>query len=399
MLVLSAGAMVAGVANIDKIRSLFTKAANGSANISVLPSSVTMPPERVFQVWITPQLNVGDSGVAFVRVSLTFDPSKINLIQDPVLATPGFNKIQSTSLTQANSTGILVFVAGLDPEQRALAPRTAFQFLNIQFRTNTPTSVTTLIGVNTTDSQIADLGISVLSLTANGSTISLNPVEATPTPIIPTATRTPTVPPTRTPTPTIILTPTGYCIQPTAPWCPNGNLVQIIPPRQPLCVEYRCVTNTPTRTPTVPPTRTPTPIAVIPTSKVTQPPAATTIPSTAPTRTPTPAATGDTIVPLILSTINRYGTVGKNYFSLFFAIDKTANDVLTVRTTNLPPGLVLTNCRNINLPTSTMTFCYLTGTPTTAGVYNPSFSVIDAHRNTTTKSYILEIAPASSLIR
>lgn len=252
-----------------------TKAAAGLASVAVLPASSSVPPEQLYQVWVT-----ADKGVAFAHIELTFDKTTLMLSSDPDYSMSPLKTIMSgyatTTAVQANSTGIMDVVVALSPTDAASPPMGTFQVAAFKMTAaNTTPNVIRQLSVSTTVSYIVAKDESVFTLSASGSTITVNP--ATPTP-----TRTPTLTPTKTPTPTLTptFTPTKTptpTITPT--FTPTRTPTQTITP-----TFTPTKTPTPTITPTFTPTRTPT---LTPTRTPTLTPTKTPTPTSTPTHTPT----------------------------------------------------------------------------------------------------------------
>lgn len=184
-----------------------SKAAAESASFIVLPKSAILSPSGTLEVWIR-----AAHSVAFIHATLSYDSSKVQLTQEPTLAAPSIYRVVSqTSLSEANSTGKLSIVLGLDPASKIQFQTGIFQFLtlNVTSITNDHDVQTTIV-MSPDTAQIVNFDSSPIAyvLTSEGSTITINPT-------VPTQTPTPTsVPivigaatPTSTPLPTITNTP------------------------------------------------------------------------------------------------------------------------------------------------------------------------------------------------
>ena len=204
-----------------------TQAAAGNAALSVQPGSTSVPPEKTLQVWANT-----DKPVGFIRVNIKFDESKITLTQEPAFAVASMNQISLTNKATANSSGQVIYVAGLDPGSISSAPSGAFQLGSLVFTNKDSSSGTTPVSINVSDSQFVDLEALTFNITQTVSTVSYNiSSTSTPTPSGTTApTSTATLTPTRTPTPTSM----GTTLTPT---------------RTPTPTQHATVTSTPTPTP------------------------------------------------------------------------------------------------------------------------------------------------------
>lgn len=230
-----------------------SKAAATPATISVLPATSTIPFERDYSVMV----DAADNVIGFARVEIVFDNSKLMLeniglsiaSECGAAATTEWRlctTVQSTSIAQANTSGKVVFVLGLTPDDKAagLGPKGIFEFMTLSFfsKSTTNNDLVSLPSNNlTTGIQLVNLNSESIPVTMQVANITLNPVVATatstPTPL-PTATLTPTPLPTNTPTPvpTATLTPvpptstatpiptSGVTSSPTA--VPTGTVAQ-----------------------------------------------------------------------------------------------------------------------------------------------------------------------------
>jgi outer membrane biosynthesis protein TonB len=227
-----------------------TRAVAHQATVSILPATLSLPPNGALQVWATT-----DGPLAFVNVEVTFDPTVVKLSSEAALTTSAWGRvIKQTTMAEANATGKLDLVVGLDPAHVQTPPNGTFQIATLQFGANTTNSnVTTTVAVASAPSQLVVIDTTVFTLTTIGSTITVNPL---PTPT-PTLTPMPTtIPPTSTPipTPTSTLAPTPTTIPPTSTPIPTPT-----PTRTPTPTPYPTPTPTRTPTPTPYPTTIPSP--------------------------------------------------------------------------------------------------------------------------------------------
>lgn len=190
------------VKNTLTSQRITSQAAAGTATLSVLPQSVTLPPNATMQVWIS-----ADKPVAFVRTSVTFDPSKLALSEDPTLSTDKLSRvILQKSRAEANTNGAYTFVLGLDPNQRTNPPTGTFQLATLTFtkKTSEPNTTTT-VDISAAESSVIDNAAVPLTVTDGSSSVRINPLSSTPSPTTnPSPTKTPTLAPGQpTPTPGI----------------------------------------------------------------------------------------------------------------------------------------------------------------------------------------------------
>jgi len=155
------------------------QAANGSATISVLPASVTLPPDGTMQIWIT-----ADKPVAFVKTIVTFDPAKLALTDDPILSTDKLSRvILKRSKTEANTDGTFVFVVGLDPNQRTSPPTGTFQLAALTFtkKASEPNAETT-VAISTSESSVVDNAAIPFTVSGVSSSVRINPLSTSQSP-------------------------------------------------------------------------------------------------------------------------------------------------------------------------------------------------------------------------
>ena len=217
---------------VENRQNLGLQAGIHQASLSFQLASWTLPPQSTFGVWVD-----SDTSIGFADVELTFDPKIVKLTQEIEITSSLTRKIRVTSMSEANSTGKVSIIVGLDPSKVSTPPSGAFQIANITFGVNTTSeNVTSSINYDTSSMQMTAIDESAVNLMAAGLDLIINPAATiaptsipTTTPTVkPTATATPTTKPTTTATPTIKPT--------TAP----------------------TATAKPTSTPTVKPTATPT---------------------------------------------------------------------------------------------------------------------------------------------
>jgi hypothetical protein len=240
---------------IQNNQTIGIQAGTHQASVSFQLASWDLPPQSTFGIWVN-----SDSPVAFSDVELSFDPKLIKMTSEIVLKSNLTRKIKVTSMADANATGKISIVLGIDPSMLGDPPLGAFQIADLTFDSNTSSKdVSTKIALTNPGMQLVAVDQSVFSLITTGIDLSINMASPSPTPtLVPTQTLTPTpVPtpaisagPTATATPTKSPTPV-----PTTP-VPTVALIPTVAP---------AATATPTKSPTpVPTTPVPT-VALIPT--------------------------------------------------------------------------------------------------------------------------------------
>lgn len=178
-------------------QGLNSRAGLHQASIAFQLQNWNLPPENPFEVWVN-----SDSPVSFVNINISFDPKLIKLTHEITTTGSLTRIIKVTSMADANTTGAVSIVLGLDPSMSTSSPSGAFQVASLIFDANTSNpDVATTVSFNTSQMQLVASDQSAFQLTATGLNLILNPI-ATPTPSV-----TPTPGPTLTPTPGSTQTP------------------------------------------------------------------------------------------------------------------------------------------------------------------------------------------------
>jgi len=260
---------------IQNNQTIGTQAAIHQASVSFQLPSWDLPPQNTFGVWIN-----SDSPVAFSDVELSFDPKLVKMTNEIVLKGGLARKIKVTSMADANATGKISIILGLEPSGLGNPPLGAFQIADLTFDSNTSSKdVSTKIAFTDPGMQLVSVDQTVFNLSTTGIDLNINKTIPTPGP-----TETPTATPTSTLTPTPSITP----IQ-----TPTPN-----PTSTPTSVPSQTPTPTPTSTSVPVPTKTPTPV---PTPTKTPTPVPTATPTKSPTPVPTPTKT-PTVAPVPTAT-------------------------------------------------------------------------------------------------
>ena len=196
------------------------------------PANANLPPNQTVNL----MLDAKSQNIGFVHIELTFDPSLVNLTDEITTTNSLKTIVTKTTRNSANTTGRIILVLALSPDDIATPPTGLIELANLPFGSVTgQENVTTNVTIDTPTVQIVDLTEVELSYTTPLATLALN-VAATPTPTeIPSSTPTPTA--ILSPTPTIEVSPT-----PTEEVTPTPT-----------------ISPTPTLTPTPLPSATPSP--------------------------------------------------------------------------------------------------------------------------------------------
>lgn len=166
---------------IKQSQNLSIGAASGTANIFFEPAKIAMPADSLINLWVTT-----DKPLGFIATEITFDKSLINLSQEITLPTPSLKRvINITSMSEANSTGKIKIVLGVDPSGLTTAPTGSFALAGLKFTSKTSLSnKETTLFLSSANSQLVDLNATPFTTTVTPGYISLNPVAsptATPT--------------------------------------------------------------------------------------------------------------------------------------------------------------------------------------------------------------------------
>jgi hypothetical protein len=179
-------------------QSLNSRAGIHQASVAFQLQNWNLPPENPFEVWIN-----SDSPVSFANISISFNPALVKLTHEIALSGRLAKIIKVTTMSEANSTGVVSIVVGLDPTMVNSPPVGAFQVATLIFNANTQNpNITAMVNFNSSQMQIVASDQSAFQLTIANLNLVLNPT-ATPSPSpIPTLSPTPIPTPTRTPSTT-----------------------------------------------------------------------------------------------------------------------------------------------------------------------------------------------------
>lgn len=152
-------------------KSLETKATIGKAKISILPSHQTLPPDSLFQVWIT-----ADYPVAEANVEINFNPNLLKLTAEPDFKNTALaNFVHVTLLSEANQTGKMVLTLELDPQNNT-SPTGTFLLSTLKFGANTTAPNTpSAISINTSTVKIVQPDKNLFAISVADTLIVVNP--------------------------------------------------------------------------------------------------------------------------------------------------------------------------------------------------------------------------------
>lgn len=163
---------------IDYLKEFKAKATTGNAHLFIEPAEFTLPSNLSVHLWATTDKQLG-----YAQVELAFDSQSINLAQEIVFDHPALIRvIKNSSMTEANSTGRIFFVVGIDPSTKDSAPIDTFSIATLKFNVLTPDlNKTTSLQIIPGNIQLVDMNAIPFLLTSQNSSITLNP-SASPTP-------------------------------------------------------------------------------------------------------------------------------------------------------------------------------------------------------------------------
>lgn len=127
--------------------------ADGEVSLYFVPDSPVLPPNQTLSM----MLDAGVEEITFVRVTVNFDQTKVNLSGN-ITTTPSLATIiiPPTTPATANTTGVATFVVGLTPGDTA--PTGIFELAQFPFTTISSTdNDSAILSVDVADSQIVNL--------------------------------------------------------------------------------------------------------------------------------------------------------------------------------------------------------------------------------------------------
>lgn len=164
---------------IRKRQSNVSKAASAPASLFMKPTEAVMPPEARLEIWTDTAKSLG-----FARVIVKFDPALVKMVQDVAVTGPLTRVVQLTPFAEANASGVMTLVLGLDPAQLAAAPSGTFKLAEIRLTTSSLLTATTTVGFDSANMQLVATDTSVFTISgAASANVSLNPV-ASPSPAV-----------------------------------------------------------------------------------------------------------------------------------------------------------------------------------------------------------------------
>lgn len=179
---------------VQKRQSFQSKAAVGQATISIKPAQSSLPPDGLFQIWIS-----SDKPVVLAHIEFSFDPTLLSL-QSEMVNNPENHLtkiVKNTTREHANSEGKMIVAYGLDPAHKSNPPSGTFLLGSFTASSKTTNSnISTPITLSESSIQIVDDTAMVFTVSVHNTTVTLN--QRLPTPTNATSVQIDATPPTVT---------------------------------------------------------------------------------------------------------------------------------------------------------------------------------------------------------
>jgi hypothetical protein len=164
----------------------FLSRAAVTANVYFTPASADLPPNQTMRIMI----DAGTNQIGFAAIQATFNPSLIRLNSEIQTTSLLSNVVLTTTMAEANSTGVINVVLALCHPDVNCSPTPSpvtglFELANFQITSNTSQNdVSTSINFNNNAIQLVELitNPSNLNFTLQNASLLLNSTGATPTP-------------------------------------------------------------------------------------------------------------------------------------------------------------------------------------------------------------------------
>lgn len=160
-----------GAKLVQEYRQIKANAGTDTANIFTQPQNLTLPSYLDLQVWVTVKHPVG-----FVATEITFDKSVIKLSSEiDTSPSPLKKKIIVTSKDEANSSGKIKIVSGLDPSDISSQANGTFRIANIKLEPIIDLkNLTSKLNFNIQNTQVIGMDESTYTITATNADIKIN---------------------------------------------------------------------------------------------------------------------------------------------------------------------------------------------------------------------------------
>ena len=172
LVAVSVAALYAANTLIKRYQRLQTDAATGTVQLFFEPGVATFPPDSSVNIWVT-----ASQGIAFARVTYSFDPAQLRLTATPTIASPVLSKIiMNTPYATANAAGKGTIVIALPAGISLAAPSGTIKLAALTFSSATASpNVSTSLSFGS-DTQIIDTSAVPFAITFPTSTPQPAPV-------------------------------------------------------------------------------------------------------------------------------------------------------------------------------------------------------------------------------
>lgn len=169
------------VREVQNQQSLKSNANANQAKLFFQTGEHSFPPDGEFQLLLNT-----DGPVGFVRAELKFDPSMVKLLNEVDVSISPFRRlIKVTPMSEANVTGIIEVVLGLDPTDVSNPPQTSMQIAKFSLGKNTDAqNLSSVLAIVANNSQIVNTNMSVYTISTVDTALKINYVSPTATPIV-----------------------------------------------------------------------------------------------------------------------------------------------------------------------------------------------------------------------
>lgn len=170
-----------GTKLVQEFRQIKAKAGTDTANFFTQPQNLILPSFLDVQIWVTVKNPVG-----FVATEMTFDKSVVKLAKDiDTSPSPLKKKINVTSVNDANNTGKISIVLGLEPSDISSPANGTFRIANIKLEPNSDLkNLSSKFSFMQQNTQVVGMDESAYTITATNGDVKINESsETTPSPI------------------------------------------------------------------------------------------------------------------------------------------------------------------------------------------------------------------------
>ncbi len=142
-------------------------------------ASYTLPSSSAVRVMVDP----GGNSIGFVKAEVVFDTTKVRLNQEIVTSTKLQKKITVTSIVDANTSGKIEIILGLDPANSATAPNSLFELAQLFFTPiNTTSNQSSVLSFAPSIMQVVNTSFNSYVPQTVNTNLNINQTNLTPTP-------------------------------------------------------------------------------------------------------------------------------------------------------------------------------------------------------------------------